>query len=818
MKNFTAILLLVLNHFFFAHGQSQRCGTPSPSQTVPANALFKITASTVTIPVIVHVVYASSGTGNISDSQVRAQVDTLNATFTRAGTKYRFYLAGVSRTQNDNWHNAGLGSQAVLDMTNALAVDTKHALNIYVINAGLYAGWVIRWPWEVSESSPHHGVVVHYGSVPGGHITNFNYGYTATHEAGHYLGLYHTFQNGCTPPGDEVDDTPYHLENYGCPTPNPDTCPQSGLDPIHNYMNYTNDPCYREFTSGQGSRMDAIVGQYKPSLGGTTLYFSSNFSIPAGRYWRFFNSTLSFASGVSISVYGTLDASSCTFTAPSTSTWSGILFNSGSSGTINYCTVSKVHKFGGGAVTVVTATVRIDNSTIENNTGICNGVNITDRANGSSIWRTTIRNNSGHGVYIYNSSPFLKYNNITGNTNTGNAAVYSSYYSGPVLGDNAPPIEGKNTLTGGYYGIAADFNCNVVAGSTSTGGDNRYFGNSYANAFASNSSTITARYAWWGQSPPDASKIIASSGSVIYYDPWLTSDPGPAFRMQGPSPPVLMPALSMQTVQPSTTDSRMLLLQAREERFRNNHAAAISIYQGIITSAPASNEAKIAFIELGNVYQEVRDKGVREYIESFSKARNPFRATALEILSNCYRLDGNLVQALAVNNSLISDFAGTTHEKHGRLNLFFIYYGSKQYSPAREQLTTLRARYSNEEIVLTASWLMEVVDGRITESSATHKQVVQPSEPAEEKQVSLIAYPNPFNPATVIYFTIPEAGFVSLKVFDLLGREIAVLVHEYHHAGSHEVLFNAINLSSGIYFYRLETGANSIVRKFLLTK
>src|SRR5262249_56390587 len=78
--------------------------------------------------------------------------------------------------------------------------------------------------------------------------------------------LLHTFQGGCTPPGDEVDDTPFEAgPAFGCPEGS-DTCPAPGLDPIHNYMDYSDDPCLTEFTSGQDDRINSILPVYRPSL------------------------------------------------------------------------------------------------------------------------------------------------------------------------------------------------------------------------------------------------------------------------------------------------------------------------------------------------------------------------------------------------------------------------------------------------------------------------------------------------------------------------------------------------------------------------
>jgi hypothetical protein len=166
------------------------------------------------------------------------------------------------------------GSTAERNAKQALATDITHRLNVYSCRPGQnLLGWAY-FPNSYPEGDWHHGVVIHYGSVPGGYLSPYNLGGTLAHEAGHYLGLYHTFQGGCdtgtcSATGDLVCDTPAEgTATSGCPD-GKDTCPATGLDPIHNYMDYSTDICYTNFTSGQDTRMNQIVTGYRGWIGAT---------------------------------------------------------------------------------------------------------------------------------------------------------------------------------------------------------------------------------------------------------------------------------------------------------------------------------------------------------------------------------------------------------------------------------------------------------------------------------------------------------------------------------------------------------------------
>ena len=219
------------------------------------------------IKVAFHVISGRSNEGNVPDSQIASQIAVLNSTY--QGTGYTFVLASTDRTNNRKWFAMTPQTGTETQAKNALAISPATRLNIYTCKPGQsLLGWAY-FPNSFPETDKRHGIVIHYGSLPGGYLTAYNQGETATHEVGHYLGLYHTFQGGCNAPGDYVDDTPYEASPY---TGNQcslvrDTCPsQPGNDPITNYMDYSYDICLTNFTAGQDARMDAIVPVYRPSL------------------------------------------------------------------------------------------------------------------------------------------------------------------------------------------------------------------------------------------------------------------------------------------------------------------------------------------------------------------------------------------------------------------------------------------------------------------------------------------------------------------------------------------------------------------------
>lgn len=232
-----------------------------------AAAFAPVAPASIAIPVVVHVIQENStrAGGNIPDSMIHAQIDVLNESFAGATggapTAFGFTLQSINRVTNPSWYPINYGSSTERSMKRSLRTGGAETLNLYLgdLSSGLL-GWATFPQRSINKLD---GVVVLNESLPGGTATNYNLGDTGTHEVGHWLNLYHTFQGGCSGSGDGVSDTPAEASPaYQCPTGR-DTCSSAGVDPIHNFMDYTYDSCMYEFTPGQASRMLTAWNAYR---------------------------------------------------------------------------------------------------------------------------------------------------------------------------------------------------------------------------------------------------------------------------------------------------------------------------------------------------------------------------------------------------------------------------------------------------------------------------------------------------------------------------------------------------------------------------
>jgi hypothetical protein len=295
LSTFGALCALTLG----VHAQQQpgRCGTPalpanwhdlgpsdcSATSTNPTSAYDP--GALYDIPVVVHVIQKTDGTGFISSALVQSQIDILNEDFLALpgtngapGTdvQIQFHLAtvdpsgnattGITYSSNNTWYNDS-GSYWT-----SLNWDPTRYLNIYTNSAAGFLGYVPYLPQYGTPGAADDRVVCLWSAfgrnAPYG--PPYDQGRTATHEVGHYLGLYHPFDNGCGSAtscyttGDLICDTnPEQNPVFGCPGSS-SSCGFGA--PYHNYMDYSDDLCMWEFTNEQSRRIRCTLENYRSSL------------------------------------------------------------------------------------------------------------------------------------------------------------------------------------------------------------------------------------------------------------------------------------------------------------------------------------------------------------------------------------------------------------------------------------------------------------------------------------------------------------------------------------------------------------------------
>ena len=202
---------------------------------------------TTVIDTVIHVVKPTANSfRNEAEYFEQQQINVLNKAFRNNGMGFKFNLVKIKTHVNRAYWNEPVQDGST--MKQVTHVGDFSTLNIWFTNVGPQLGYATFPAFDYVKQD---GIVIYHGTVKGGSFYPFNLGATLIHEVGHWLGLPHTFENGCDP-GDGIADTaPEKRAAFGCPVGR-DTCPGDGLeDPIHNFMDFTDDACMWEFTPGQ---------------------------------------------------------------------------------------------------------------------------------------------------------------------------------------------------------------------------------------------------------------------------------------------------------------------------------------------------------------------------------------------------------------------------------------------------------------------------------------------------------------------------------------------------------------------------------------
>lgn len=592
---------------------------------------------------------------------------------------------------------------------------------------------------------------------------------------------------------------------------------------------------------------------YSGTIGATTwsgsVSVSSTVTVNSGATLTISPSTVAtFASGACLTVNGTLSAvgtssNLITFTFPG----SGGIFLSGSGAngsTLNYVNVS-----GGDIEPQNCSGITIENCRLQ---GATYGINAYV-ASGTIQADTII--NPLYGLKFITSS-FSCFQNVINKTSAQSSSkgitcqsgsngtfyqndIHNFYYGMYATSSSSPdlshvanaccPPYWNNRITNSYYGLYANSSSwPSLGGPVSTSGYNSLHDNT-KNIYFSSGGQLYACNTYWGVYPDPTGTFTLGSGSTVVYTGALQSDPWsgrPLPSLQAPvgvnintklvstkgSPKETEAEMNAGIVSTDPGDSLYSGIELREEGKFKDAANFFLSYLG------RHRNDQRASTELYNCYSNETSDQVTKYFESLPSS--PSQDNNF-LLSYLYLRQGNIKSAKQVNNSVVSKNPGTTWSAKAKLNNFYLALFSENKPDAA--LTILKDVQSHpelttsEELSLAEDALRNYLDPATGKMPYTN--YLPPSISALPTQDGLMTnYPNPFNPTTMIAYNLPKGGHVTLKVYDILGREVRTLVNEDQDGGVHFANFDGSRCASGVYFYRLTAPGINQVRKMLLTK
>lgn len=598
----------------------------------------------------------------------------------------------------------------------------------------------------------------------------------------------------------------------------------------HNYIPYT------AVTGGTFSSNEYWFGNQKV-LGNATFSTGSTLNIMD------IASVITFNSGKKLSVYGggSLIANGATFQGNGNpGYWNSIYFYANSSGSIQNCTIRDAQA---GIYTTTNANVTVSGCTITNNslyglsiiqnsnvtvsncTISSNGTGINTNSSITPITGNYILNNTNYGINANNISNSLYwYNNtLQGNgyamlLNNASPYIHNNFISdnahGVVITSSSPNFANPSNQWRGYNAITcnsaipnfkAQNYSTVYMGYGYDGGYNSIFGSDLPDMESINHSGIYADNNYWGSQSP---QVYADGTSWILSRTPLGSDPNPGSGCSGS----MASSLGKNSYSPSDEgDAAVKYWEAISQGRSGNLQKAKELFQLIIDGKfhqKYSPLALLSFYEFSS-NDKVGLKNILSGINSRAKD-DLLRPFAVRLLAREAALSNNK-DMVFYNTELVKNYPNSVNELTALYDLIIYYSETEQdLAIANSYFSRLKEVYPDEDLTLFAGINLGINLGDLKKETSTEK--------VPETFYLSDAFPNPFNPTTQIKFSVPKDEFVTLRVYDILGKEVAQLVNEQKFAGTYSVGFDASKLASGIYFYAISAGKFNQVKKMVLLR
>jgi tetratricopeptide (TPR) repeat protein len=374
-------------------------------------------------------------------------------------------------------------------------------------------------------------------------------------------------------------------------------------------------------------------------------------------------------------------------------------------------------------------------------------------------------------------------------------------------------------------GIQAGFNSNVFLGTTNGGpygGKNCLHDNSSFEISAGYGCTIYAHNTWWNKPAPtylpNASDFSLSSSTVYYSPTNLTSDPN------GCSLSKTVNSLNKNIIAGNGSS----FFDAEMDRIftlplEGKYEEAITVCKQIFEREKNTNKGRYALCKLKECLVQVNRKSdfedfLNRSVKTVVTSKDELYALAIDF-QNQTLFDNKDYSAIIKNmNDILKDYQNNVEIKKRTLFEIGLMYLQNMYDPAKAKkyFSQLEASFPKDPLVIYAKYLNgEDVPNNIKGSQDNQDSSVVSLNQTSKKFFLFDNYPNPFNPETVIKYSLPQNSKVVLEIFNILGEKVITLVDEIKSAGYHEAVFNGNNLSSGIYIYRLMAISNESGERFV---
>ncbi len=408
------------------------------------------------------------------------------------------------------------------------------------------------------------------------------------------------------------------------------------------------------------------------------------------------------------------------------------------------------------------------------------------------------------GIYFTNNSA-TSY--ITGNDIQG--FDYGFYFAGggqTYFWDGLGTSNPNNRFTNNRTGFCSAYGSFILAGIQGYLNNNSIYGNTLYDAKAYQKGAIIAEYDWWGA---DGAQLSTTTGGTINasnpldFDPWNNGTPDDDSPFGS----------SEITMNPLEGDDDIIQAICFERQGRI--AELIGLCKQIIRDNGNTN---FAISELIYVKIKHHINNIRDYLDSLTIGNRPFKAKLLYYLAGLSLYEGHYNIANILYTKIINDFPNSREAVDALFEKFFAELNiAENRELAGELLSELQALEINDDDFLMRLEMAEYLYNGSSGSCMNKPGAV--NEVSEVMEYALFNnFPNPFNPATTINYRLPQTGFVTLKVYDILGKEVATLVNEQKNQGRYSVNFDASNLASGVYIYQLRANDYVSTKKMLLLK